>query len=182
MQNVPIQILAISGSLRKSSTNTKLLQLTAALAPSYINITYYEGLNDLPHFNPEIDLDQAFASVENLRSLLKAANGVLICTPEYAKGVPGVLKNALDWIVSSGEFMNKPVSVISASPTPWGGEYAHASLLLTLTMMDAKIVKGGTLIIPFIGMKLSKEGVITDPETEQALQFVVDALIRDILA
>jgi chromate reductase, NAD(P)H dehydrogenase (quinone) len=67
-------------------------------------------------------------------------------------------------------------------PTPWGGEYAHASLLLTLTMMDAKIVEGGTLTVPFIGLKLSKEGVITDPETKQALQFVVDALIRDILA
>ena len=97
-----INILAISGSLRKSSTNTALLHAAANLAPSHVTVIYYEGLNDLPHFNPEIDMDIVMAPVELWRSQLKAADAVLICTPEYAKGVPGVLKNALDWIVSSG--------------------------------------------------------------------------------
>ena len=143
-----INILAISGSLRKSSTNTALLHAAANLAPSHVTVIYYEGLNDLPHFNPEIDMDIVMAPVELWRSQLKAADAVLICTPEYAKGVPGVLKNALDWIVSSGEFMNKPVAVISASPTPWGGEYAHDSIVLTLTMMDAKIAEDATLTVP----------------------------------
>jgi chromate reductase len=177
-----INILAVSGSLRKSSSNTALLQATAALVPSNAIVTFYEGLNDLPHFNPEIDTDNVITSVDVWRSKLKAADGVIICTPEYAKGVPGVLKNALDWIVSSGEFMNKPVSIISASPTPWGGEFAHASIKLTLTMMDAKIVEGATLTVPFITMKLNKEGVITSPETVEALNGVVEALIQDIIA
>ena len=86
----------------------------------------------LPHFNPELDLDDIDTTVANWRRLLKEANGVLICTPEYAKGVPGSLKNALDWVVSSGEFVNKPVAVISASPHPDGGALAKASLLGTL--------------------------------------------------
>jgi chromate reductase, NAD(P)H dehydrogenase (quinone) len=177
-----IHILAISGSLRKSSSNSALLHATAGLAPANVIVSYYEGLNDLPHFNPEIDLEEALAPVELWRSQLKAADGVLICTPEYAKGVPGVLKNALDWIVSSGEFLNKPVAVLSASPTPWGGEYAHTSILLTLNMMDAKIAEDATLIVPHIGLKLSKAGVLTDPETELALKNVIAALIRDIIA
>jgi chromate reductase len=176
-----INILAVSGSLRKDSSNTALLHAAAALAPSYVSVNYYEGLNDLPHFNPEIDLDHAFEAVEFWRSQLKTADGILICTPEYAKGVPGVLKNALDWIVSSGEFMNKPVAIISASPTPWGGEYAHDSIILTLTMMDARIVEGATLTIPFIALKLNKSGVIIDTETKQALKNVINALIRDII-
>lgn len=103
-------------------------------------------------------------------------DGVLICTPEYGNGVPGALKNALDWLVSSGEFVNKPTAVISASPSPMGGHLAHASLLLTLQMINAQIVKNGKVIIPHITLKLNQEGEITNAETRQELEALLQGL------
>jgi chromate reductase len=173
------RILAISGSLREQSSNTALMYAIMGMAKDELDFTVYGGLGDLPHFNPEIDIDEGPPSVMKLRALLKEADGVFFCTPEYAKGVPGVLKNALDWIVSSGEFMFKPVAVVSASPTPMGGDKAHASLLLTLGMMDAKIVAGGTMIIPFITLKL-KNGVITDSETASSVLSLLNALTQAV--
>ncbi|BAU28539.1 NAD(P)H-dependent FMN reductase [Aneurinibacillus soli] len=174
MNENKIKILAISGSLRSNSSNTALVRAIANLSPKNIDFTIYNGLGDLPHFNPDIDIDDHEPpAVKDLRTQLKEADGVLICTPEYGNGVPGVLKNALDWIVSSGEFMNKPTAVISASPSPMGGDKAHASLLLTLKMIDATIVEGGTMMIPHIGLKLNKEGIITDLDTKQKLLSVL---------
>ncbi|MEK3723204.1 NADPH-dependent FMN reductase [Paenibacillus sp. FSL H8-0034] len=171
-----LRILAISGSLREKSSNTALMKAIIALSSRDIQFTIYGGLGDLPHFNPDLDLDDGPFSVQELRLQLKEADGVLICTPEYGNGVPGVLKNALDWLVSSGEFMNKPTAVISASPTPMGGDKAHASLLLTLNMINAEIIEGGTMMIPHITLKLNKEGVITDSDTKQRLLAVLKAL------
>jgi chromate reductase, NAD(P)H dehydrogenase (quinone) len=112
----PYNILAISGSLREKSLNSALLSSVISMIPSRGTVVNYSEMAQLPHFNPDLDLDDIDAAVANWRRNLKKANGVLICTPEYAKGVPGSLKNALDWVVSSGEFVNKPVAVISASP------------------------------------------------------------------
>ncbi|WP_062231892.1 NADPH-dependent FMN reductase [Fictibacillus sp. FJAT-27399] len=171
-----INILAISGSLRQNSSNTKLMNAIIALAPENMEFTIYGDLGNLPHFNPDIDVDDGPPPIGGLRAQLKEANGVLICTPEYGNGVPGVLKNALDWIVSSGEFMNKPTAVISASPSPMGGDKAYDSLLLTLKMMNAVIVESGTMMIPHIGLKLTTEGVISDPETKEELLSLLKAL------
>ncbi|WP_289136565.1 NADPH-dependent FMN reductase [uncultured Brevibacillus sp.] len=171
-----IKLLAISGSLRQKSSNTALMNAIIGLAPETMKFTIYGGLGDLPHFNPDIDVDDGPAPVSELRTQLKETDGVLLCTPEYGNGVPGVLKNALDWLVSTGEFINKPTAVISASPSPMGGDKAHASLLLTLNMIHAKIVDKGTLIIPNITMKMNKEGAITDTELKQELSSVLQAL------
>ena len=116
-----MNVLAISGSLRTTSTNTALLRAAARLAPEHVTITLYDGLDDLPHFSPERDTDTPPPAVIQLRTLLREADAVMVCTPEYAHGMPGVLKNMLDWVVSSGEFVDKPVSVISASPSDTGG-------------------------------------------------------------
>ncbi len=91
-----MRILAISGSLRASSTNTALVRAIIALAPEDMEITLYDGLGALPYFSPERDDENSPQSVRDLRAQLQAADGVLICTPEYAFGVPGVLKNALE--------------------------------------------------------------------------------------
>lgn len=170
------KVLAISGSLRQKSSNTALMNAMISLASPNLDFTIYNGLGELPHFNPDMDMDEGPIQVRELRTQLKEADGVLICTPEYGNGVPGVLKNALDWIVSSGEFMNKPTAVISASPSSLGGDKAHASLLLTLNMINAEIVEGATMIIPHITLKLNKEGIITDPETVKELQLVLRQL------
>ncbi len=180
----PVRILAISGSLQSRGTITTLVRATMALAPedAGMEFTLYDGLSDLPHFSPDRDSDDPPAPVASLRALLREADGVLICTPEYAYGMPGSLKNAFDWIVSSGEFVNKPVAAIGASPYPTGGERAYASLLLTLTAVNAKIADGGTLTVPLVRTKMDANGAVTDLTTAQALRSVLDALARAIRA
>ncbi|WP_248926863.1 NADPH-dependent FMN reductase [Paenibacillus hamazuiensis] len=179
-----MNVLAVSGSLRSKSSNSALMKAAIRLATEGMEFTVYEGLVDLPHFNPDHDTDgqEPHPAVKSWREQLKEADGVLICTPEYANGVPGSLKNALDWIVSSGEFMNKPVAVISASPTPMGGDRAHASLLLTLNMMNAVIAEGAALTVPFISKKISATGEIADADLERALTALNEALAEAIRA
>lgn len=178
-----MKIIAISGSLRPNSSNTALLYVVAKLAPKDpkdLDLTIYKGLADLPHFTPELDGDTLPTSVRDWRAVLEKCDGVIISTPEYAYGMPGVLKNALDWIVSSGELVGKPVATISASPSELGGSKAHASLVLTLTALAANLVEGGSVTIPFIGKKLNASGELTDLNTVQSLKFLLDALVRVI--
>ena len=171
-------ILAISGSLRAGSANTTLLKILGNLFPENIRYVIYEGIGDLPHFNPDIDQEEALMPVKLFREQVKNADGVVICTPEYAFGVPGVLKNALDWLVSSGELNEKPVATISASPLYRGGDRAHASLLLTLEALGAH--KTGEVTIPAITTRLNEHGELTDEATKQELRLLAETLIRTI--
>ena len=100
------------------------------------------GSGPCAHFSPDLDGEDAPTPVVHLRTLLGGSDGVLICTPEYAFGMPGSLKNALDWTVSSGDLNEKPVAAISASPLHSGGDKAHASLLLTLTAWGRMLPTG----------------------------------------
>lgn len=170
-----MRILAISGSLRQQSSNSALMHAIINRAPIQLQFSVYKGIGELPHFNPDLDLDEGPVTVLQFRSALKQADGVLICTPEYGNGVPGTLKNALDWIVSSGEFVNKQTAVITASPTPLGGDKAFASLLLTLRMINAIIVEDASLMIPQISLKMNREGEITSPELEKQIQEALQA-------
>jgi len=162
-----MQILAISGSLRTASTNTTLLKAAAALAPEDVTLNVYEGLGDLPHFNPDLDTDPPRAAVDEFRFLLRKSAGVIISSPEYAHGVPGVLKNALDWLVASGELYEKPVALFSASPR---ANYAQASLLETLTVMTARVVSGACLVLPLLGKNLDENGIVSDPDFSRTLR------------
>jgi NAD(P)H-dependent FMN reductase len=171
-----MNILAISGSLRAASTNTSLLRAAATLAPPTVTITLFDGLDDLPHFSPERDSDPAPEPVAYLRAQLKQADAVMICTPEYIHGMPGVLKNMLDWLASSGDFVHKPVSVISAGPSDTGGSRAHAQLLHTMDVLMAKLPEKATLIVPFVKQKLDANGQIIDPDLTQQIQSAIEAL------
>ena len=165
------KILALSGSLREGSSNNIILHLVAEMVPPTVNFTIYKGLATIPAFD---DTDNE--SVNQFRKLVREADGVLICTPEYAFGVPGALKNALDWTVSTGDFDKKQVALITASSA---GDKAHASLLNTLTALGTNIVEGGTLLISFIRAKL-KDGQFSDNGTEEAVKGVVNSLISAI--
>jgi chromate reductase, NAD(P)H dehydrogenase (quinone) len=110
-----MRILAISGSLRAVSSNTAVLQAAAILAPRGVEVVHYDGLGLLPHFNPDLDGDWPPAAVQNLGRDVELCDGLLICSPEYAHGVAGSLKNALDWLVGSIAFPGKPVALINAS-------------------------------------------------------------------
>ena len=175
-----IKILAISGSLRSGSSNTTILRASIGLAPEHTNISIYEGIGNIPHFNPELDDGIVLSSVEDWRDRLQEADAIIFCTPEYAHGVPGVLKNALDWIVSSGEFMHKPTAVISASPSLDGGAKANTSLVQTLRVMMAEILEGATLSIPCVSAKLNAQGEIIDPQTERSIRSLLNTLTGTI--
>jgi NAD(P)H-dependent FMN reductase len=172
--NDTLHILTIAGSLRENSSTHTVLRTIESLAPAAIKFTRYEGLASLPHFDDSPEIPPAVA---DFRAQLRAADGVLICTPEYAFGVPGSLKNALDWTVSSGEFVGKPVAVITAATQ---GENAHASLLLTLSALSAKVPNASTLLIPFIRSKIDKARTITDPEIRANFTRAIQSLIQTI--
>lgn len=108
-----INILAISGSTRKNSSNGNLIKAIAALTTDIFTIEIFEGINMLPHFNPDLDYGKVEEDLQvaNFRRKVSAADAILICTPEYAVGVPGSLKNAIDWTVSTMNFSKKPVAL-----------------------------------------------------------------------
>ena len=137
-----MKILGISGSLRNASVNTALLRRAAALTPNGVTFIVYDGLGNLPHFNPELDREPLPPAVSDFRSHLTSSAGVIISSPEYAHGIPGVLKNALDWVVASGELYEKPVALFNTSPRI---RYAQAALAETLTVMTARLIPEASL-------------------------------------
>jgi len=177
---MPHEILGISGSLRPGSSNTALLRAFASIAAPRLSVTVFEGLGNLPHFSPEIDTDHPPDSVRDLREQLDAADGVAICTPEYAFGMPGSLKNALDWLVSSGEIDRKPLVAIAASPLPSGGESALANLLIVMKALNARIPPNGALSVATVRRKLNESGVVTDTGLADALSALADSLALEI--
>jgi NAD(P)H-dependent FMN reductase len=160
------RILAISGSLRAASSNTILLNAAAALAPENLKIIVYGGLANLPHFNPDLDND-APEAVRDFRSQLDKSAGVIISSPEYAHGVPGALKNALDWLVASGELYDKPVALFSASPR---ATFAQGSLTVTLSVMSVRLIEEASIMVPLLGKKVAEPGLIADPSMSHAIR------------
>ncbi|WP_341528120.1 NADPH-dependent FMN reductase [Nostoc sp. UHCC 0302] len=171
-----IRILAISGSLRKISSNTALLQAAIALAPENVEIKLYAGLGNLPHFNPDLEANEP-PSVTDLRMQLRWSDGLLISSPEYAHGVPGVLKNALDWLVSGEEFVDKPVALLNASPR---STHAQASLIEIVTVMSGRIVPEASITVPLLGKNLDAVGIASHPEISRALQAAIVAFVSEI--
>jgi chromate reductase len=169
-----LRVLAISGSLRRQSANGFILKALSLMAPQLARFTFYEGLEDLPPFNP--DKAQDVPAVLHFRQLLSNADAVMICTPEYAFGVPGVLKNALDWVVSTGEFNEKPVAAISASPLTSGGDKALESLLHTLTALGTIKDEHSSLSISAVKKKINGAGEITDEDTKKQLLLLLEHL------
>lgn len=170
-----MKILAVSGSTRKRSSNLNLIKAISNLTADIYDIHVFEGLTGLPQFNPDLDNEDAPPTVADFRKQLRAADGILICTPEYAAGVPGALKNAIDWTVSSMEFSKRPVALITAS---LAGLLAHQSLLGTLLIIESRITEDTQLVISGIKVKVNDEGKITDPATLEQ----VNKLIRSFTA
>ena len=177
-----MDILAISGSLRSDSSNTALLKALQALAAPRMRVTLYEGLAGLPPFDPGIEPEEASASVHDLQAQIKAADGVIICTPEYAHGMPGILKNALEWTVASGEFVDKPTAALSGSPSASGGEKALAWLTQTLTVMSAHILPEISQPIPFARSRVKPSGEVVDPALTRTLQGILEGLSNAVEA
>ncbi len=170
-------IIAICGSTRASSSNLNLIKAIADLTSDIFTIKIFGGLSEIPHFNPDLDNDNPPKQVTEFRQLLRQADGILICTPEYAMGVPGTLKNAIDWTVSSCEFSHKPTALITASSV---GQKGHASLMETLKIIEAKITDETQLIISFVKTKVSNECKITDATTKIEIEKLLGAFEKMI--
>jgi chromate reductase len=171
-----MRLLAISGSLRAVSSNTSLLRAAALLAPEGMEIALYGGLGDLPHFNPDLE-DAEPPSVTELRRRVREADGLLFSSPEYAHGVPGVLKNALDWLVSGSEIVWKPIALWNASPR---ATHAQASLAETLRTMSTRLVPEASIAVPLLARGLDAAAIAADPDLAGPLRAALASFARAI--
>jgi chromate reductase, NAD(P)H dehydrogenase (quinone) len=174
--SLTIRILAISGSLRQVSSNTSLLNAAITLAPENVEIKLYGGLGELPPFNPDLEPAEP-PSVKDLKRQIQWSEGLLISSPEYAHGVPGVLKNALDWLVSGEEFVYKPVALWNASPH---ATHAQASLTEIITVMSGRLVPEASISVPLPGKNLDAAGIASHPEISVALRTAIVVLAKEI--
>jgi len=169
-----LNFIAISGSLRQASANTSLLRAAVTIAPPHVTITLYEDVGDLPPFNPDIESDPP-PTVMRLRRLLQGADGILIASPEYAHGVPGALKNALDWMVGSTDLAGKRVALINASDR---AVHAQAALAEIITTMGWTIVEEASPVIPVAGKEYDRAAIVANPALAEPLLAAVNALAR----
>ncbi|WP_400770951.1 NADPH-dependent FMN reductase [Methylosinus sporium] len=178
-----MRLLAISGSLRANSSNTSALEAMARLAPAGVKVVLFEGLAGLPHFNPDLDRSEASDSlpreVRELRREVGLSDGLLICSPEYAHGVAGSLKNALDWLVGSLEFPGKPVALINAAPR---AVHSDAQLREILATMSACLIEDASVTAPIagVGRNLDANGIVSDPDLSDQLGEALRAFIEAI--
>jgi NAD(P)H-dependent FMN reductase len=169
-----MQIVALSGSLSSSSGNTAVLRALRQVAWPRDDVVVFDGLDAIPHYSPERDRDGdgAPAAVAALRGAVGDADALVISTPEYAGGMPGVLKNALDWLVSSGELYGKPVVVVSAEPSALRGEGARQSLAVTLRTQGASVCDSFTVAL--------RHGAATDGDGDDGLWFAAGSVLARV--
>jgi chromate reductase len=179
MSQETIEIAAICGSLQERSSNGVLLQAAIASVPAGVSVTEFRSLGAVPACNPEIDGDgpEAPAAVWEWRSLLRCSDGLLIVSPEYGHSMPGVLKNALDWVVGSGELSGMPIGLITASPMATGGLRAQIALIQTLLAQAAYI--DATLAIPGVKSKV-RDGELVHKPTARRLGETMAALAESV--
>ena len=170
-----MRLFAISGSLRAHSSNGELLRALARLGAPETIVEIYDGLAALPHFNPDLDQDGMTLPlpIQELRRKIADADGLLISSPEYAHGVPGSLKNALDWLVSGPEMVYKPIGLLNPSPR---SVHAQASLAETLRTMSTTLVEGACIALPIAGRGLDADGILASAELRSKLEAALAAM------
>ena len=167
-----MNVLAISGSLRVASINSAFCRAMAQLAPPPLRVTVHPGLGELPPFNPDLESHPP-GSVQDFRSLFGRADAILIASPEYAHGISGVMKNALDWLVSYEGTVYKPVALINTSPR---ARHAYEALREILQTMSTTIIDEASIPIPLLGSCTTEGAMIATPEVRRAAQAVLAAI------
>jgi chromate reductase, NAD(P)H dehydrogenase (quinone) len=171
-------VLLISGSLREGSTNSAALRAVVQFAPDSLASTLYEGTADLPAFNPDLDGDPPPPAVVHLRQAIREADALLFSTPEYAGGLPGSLKNLLDWTVGDGRpgsIYKKPVGWLNVAAR--GAPHAHESLRRVLGYVGADIVARACVEVPVTGAMVNEDGLITDHSVGRRLSGALEILV-----
>jgi chromate reductase, NAD(P)H dehydrogenase (quinone) len=166
--HAPTAILAISGSLRRASINTAALRAAALAVREDLRLAIFDSVRELPHFNPDLE-PSAPASVLQFRTASEDAAGVLLAVPEYTFGIPGVFKNALDWLVGSGSLYRKPVTVLKVSPAE-RGRHVRDTLDLALKAHGADVVHRS---VPITSRDVDDRGNVGDLRIVAALGSVV---------
>ncbi|WKE64047.1 NAD(P)H-dependent oxidoreductase [Gallaecimonas kandeliae] len=170
-------LLALSGSLRRLSYNRTALEALRALSPSGISIELGD-IGALPLFNPDLE-DSPIPALAALKSALARADGLIIASPEYAHGISGPMKNALDWLVSGEEFPGKPIMLVNTSPR---ASHAQAALREVLVTMSGIIIDSACLSLPLLGSGLARDGILANPALAGSLQAGLIEFCRQIRA
>jgi chromate reductase, NAD(P)H dehydrogenase (quinone) len=173
-----VKVVAISGSTRRQSFNTRLLRTAAEVASDDVELVLWEGLKELPHYDEDDDATP-HPAVDALRSAIADADGVLFATPEYNSSIPGSLKNALDWTsrpFATNVFRNKPVAVIGSSQGMFGAVWAQADLRKVLAAMGARVAEV-ELPVGRAHEKFDAAGVLHHDETREQLRDAVGSLV-----
>ena len=170
-----MRIIGISGSLRKKSLNTALLQAAAGLAPSDVKIEIH-SIRDIPLYDGDVEAQGTPETVEKLKDVLRGADGLLIATPEYNHAMPGVLKNTIDWLsrrIDDGKpmvFPGLPVGIMGASPGGLGTALSQASWLEVFRVMGADLFTGSTLTLGRAMTLFDDAGAIGDEKTRARVE------------
>ncbi|MEK8030014.1 NADPH-dependent FMN reductase [Ideonella sp. DXS29W] len=162
----PHRVLALCGSLRARSINAALLRAASRLAPQGMTVAVFDHLGRLPLFNPDLEADTP-EPVQHLHAQVSQAAALLIASPEYAHGVTGTIKNALDWLVSFEDFVHKPVAVWNASPR---AHHADDALRETLKTMSADLVEHASITLPLLGAHLDEAGMLASSTVAPAIR------------
>ena len=179
-----MKVLGISGSLRRDSYNTKLLRAAEELLPAWVELELWEELKAIPPYDQDDDVEAAPPSVAALRAAIANADAVLFATPEYNSSIPGVLKNAVDWVsrpVATNALRNKPVVVVGASTGAFGAVWSQAELRKVLAATGARVVDA-EVAVGHAPSKFDADGRLADDSTREQLAETVDALLAELPA
>jgi chromate reductase len=177
-----MKVLAISGSLRRDSYNTKLLRAAEELLPPDVDFVLYQGVKEVPPYDEEDDVQPAPMAVAALRSAVREADAVLFSTPEYNSSIPGSLKNAIDWVsrpFATNPLRNKPVAVVGASAGAFGAVWAQAELRKVLAAVGARVVDG-EVAVGHAPTRFDENGRLEDESLQEQLQETLDALLAEV--
>lgn len=166
------KIFAICGSTRKESVNLHIIKEMAAIYHHGFDWVIFNSLSELPHFNPDLDNEHPPAAVAAFRKEIETADGIMVCTPEYVYSLPGSLKNAFEWLVSTVLLTHKPTALITAASS---GVKAYEALELLIGTIGAKIGPATSLLIQAPKTKITLEGKINDQKTLEAMEYLMKA-------
>jgi NAD(P)H-dependent FMN reductase len=171
-----MKILALSGSLRRDSINSAFCRATAALAPPGVRVQVYLGLGEIPLFNPDLESSPP-AAVKLLRTAIRDADALVVASPEYAHGISGVMKNALDWLVSYEPTVRKLAALVNTSPR---AHHAYDALREILTTMSVDIVSSASVTVPLLGTCTTEAEMVGSPHVSRMIREMIGALVLHI--